>query len=143
MELLLRRLKNTEERVQGELFLGERFFCYTVEDTVRTGPKVKGATAIPPGRYQILLTFSNRFKKVLPLLLKVPQFEGVRMHSGNTEKDTEGCILVGKHLTPFGVRDSRITMNLLMEELERMRSCGEPMWITIENSFAVSPQVLV
>lgn len=68
--------------------------CYTLEDVVRSGPKVPGETAIPAGTYPLLITYSNRFKRLLPLVDNVPGFAGIRMHGGNTSANTEGCLLV-------------------------------------------------
>jgi hypothetical protein len=70
--------------------------CETLEDASTT-TKIKGESCIPVGKYEVQITMSNRFKKMLPLLIDVPNFEGVRFHGGNTEADTEGCILVGMH----------------------------------------------
>lgn len=78
----------------GELTIDGVHQCFTLEDKVRE-KKIFGKTAIPPGRYEVTVSFSNHFQKKLPLLMNVPNFEGVRIHSGNTAKDTEGCILVG------------------------------------------------
>lgn len=69
--------------------------------------KIKGETAIPIGRYQITWTYSPRFKKMLPLLNGVPGYEGIRIHSGNKAKDTEGCILCGKNTEVATVTNSR------------------------------------
>jgi hypothetical protein len=95
MQLQLTRKVFTDESTSGELSVDGAFECFTLEDTVRA-EKIKGETAIPAGTYEIAVTFSNKFKKLLPLLLNVPNFEGVRIHPGNTPDDTEGCILVGQ-----------------------------------------------
>lgn len=95
MELLIKRLHKTSNSTIGELSINGKFECYTLEDVERD-IKVYGKTAIPKGKYDVVMTLSNRFKVVLPLLLKVPNFEGVRIHAGNTAKDTEGCILLGQ-----------------------------------------------
>lgn len=79
--------------------------------------KVKSKTAIPYGKYEVALTYSERFKKLLPLLLNVPGFEGIRIHSGNTESDTEGCILLGTTRTGDRVLNSRIAMSQFMKWL--------------------------
>ena len=72
---------------------------------------------------------SPRFKKVLPLLLDVPHFEGVRIHTGNTEKDTEGCILVGYNKVKGKVINSKIAFDKVMKYLELATINNE---ITIE-----------
>lgn len=117
---LLRRLM-TENVTIGDLYIGEHLFCNTLEDTVRTGEKVYGQTAIPSGRYIVKLTYSNRFKRVMPQLMDVPNFSGIRIHSGNTELDTDGCILVGKQQGSRLI-NSRDTYNDLMDVLEAVKS---------------------
>ncbi len=101
----------------GEFLINNEHFCFTCEDAVRD-IKIYGITAIPAGTYKIIMTWSNRFKKVLPLLVDVPKFTGVRIHSGNTDDDTDGCILVGLTRTAEGVGDSRKAMDRLMPLLD-------------------------
>lgn len=99
LKLLLVREIKTDKQTQGRLFKinekGEReFICYTLEDKERL-VKIKGKTAIPTGKYTVIVSMSARFKKELPLILNVPNFSGVRLHGGNTEEDSEGCPLLG------------------------------------------------
>ncbi|MBS1744343.1 MAG: hypothetical protein JST81_15040 [Bacteroidetes bacterium] len=100
MKLLLERSVFKPDATFDKLYLKGKFFAYTCEDMVRNlhgdcRKKVKNQTAIDPGTYEVILSFSNRFQKYLPLLLNVSCFEGVSIHGGNTASDTEGCLLVG------------------------------------------------
>ena len=128
MRLRLERSEFTENSTIGNLYIDDVFFCYTLEDKVRD-EKIKRETAIPTGMYEIRLTMSNRFKKVLPLLLRVPNFEGVRIHSGNTKDHTEGCILLGMVKDIDFVGMSRVAMNKLMAKLDK----AENITLLIEN----------
>lgn len=78
----------------GEILVDGKHFGYTLEDISRD-EKVYGATAIPSGKYNVIVDYSEHFNKFLPHVLNVPRFAGIRIHGGNTAKDTEGCILVG------------------------------------------------
>ena len=95
MELKLRRFEFGTTYTIGKLYVDDVYFCFTLEDKVREGEKVYGQTAIPYGTYSVIIDHSNRFNRDLPHILNVPGFEGVRIHTGNTSADTEGCILVG------------------------------------------------
>ena len=119
MKLTLKRIALRETYTIGRLYIDGEYFCDTCEDKVRpNGQKVQGETAIPYGTYRIMITKSGRFKKMLPELLDVPYFTGIRIHSGNTAKDSEGCILVGRNTIPGTVTQSRATMTKLMAKLE-------------------------
>lgn len=118
MELTLKRDILADGYTLGLLSVDGKHYCYTVEDKVREGVKIPGKTAVPYGRYKVIVNMSNRFKKLMPLLIDVPGFEGVRIHSGNTAEDTEGCIIVGKVRTEKGVRDSRDVAQQLTELLK-------------------------
>jgi hypothetical protein len=109
MLLVLRRERWTDTFTIGRLFVNNFFECYTLEDRVRPkGIKVKAKTAIPYGVYEVVMDYSPKFKKVMPHLLNVPKFVGIRMHSGNREIDTAGCILVGANLGKDMVLDSKV-----------------------------------
>ena len=114
MKLRLERLERTPEYTIGRLFVDGVFECWTLEDPVREGPKVPGSTAIPEGTFVLLLDFSHRFQKVMPHVLDVPGFAGIRIHAGNTVADTEGCVLVGKELAVPRVQRRRDAFKALM-----------------------------
>ncbi|HJD94705.1 MAG TPA: DUF5675 family protein [Bacteroides togonis] len=136
MELTLTRTEKTKDYTMGHLEIDGEHFCDTLEPTWRDlgpgrpGHKIAGRTAIPDGRYPVAVTWSPKFKKWLPLLLHVPQFEGIRIHAGNTPDDTEGCILVGLRVKPGKVLDSRLWEHRLVRRLAS-RSLGEGVWISV------------
>ena len=119
MEVLIDRAWKKDGYTISRLYVnGELFGCNTLEDADRglsqdmhleeiKKKKAYGQTAIPRGSYECVYTYSNRFKKMLPLLKDVPGFDGIRIHSGNSAKDTEGCILVGLNLKKGMVLNSR------------------------------------
>lgn len=94
MNLTLARFEFTGNSTLGALYQESRYLCYVLEDAVRK-EKVYGRTAIPSGRYQVEITWSDRFDKPLPLLADVPLFTGIRIHPGNTSLHTDGCLLPG------------------------------------------------
>jgi hypothetical protein len=118
MDLKLIRKFPSTNCVIGELYVNGVFECYTLEDIERP-LKIAGLTAIPRGHYEVIIDFSARFKKQMPRLLNVPGFEGVRIHSGNTSADTEGCILVGKTKSKDAIAQSRDAYNALMPKLQK------------------------
>jgi hypothetical protein len=116
----------TDVSTVGELYIGSDLLCYTLEDTCRaSGVKVPGKTAIPAGKYEIVINYSNRFLQYMPLLLNVPNFEGVRIHTGNTEAQTQGCILVGMRKAPNQIFDSRKAFDLLFPEIQKRLNEGK------------------
>lgn len=117
MKILLKRIFKGEDYTIGHIYINGQYFADSLEDTVRD-VKIKGKTAIPAGKYSILMTYSNRFKKIMPLLVDVPGFEGVRIHSGNTPEDTEGCILVGKNTIKGQLTSSRLYTRMLYDLLK-------------------------
>lgn len=136
MELVLQRLDTDRYRTHGRLQVDRDDFCVTLED----GPAAlggEGKGCIPAGRYEVRLTRSPRAAAgglwtpwadhVLPLLVNVPGFEGVRIHAGNRASDTEGCILVGVARTTDAITASRVALIKLRDTLV------EPAWITVKN----------
>lgn len=113
---LVREIFNENSTI-GKLYLDGTFECYTLEDKVRE-EKIPGKTAIPYGSYRIVIDFSNRFKKLMPHLLDVPGFTGVRIHAGNTENDTEGCILLGKETDSKSISSSKDAVNAFLGKLD-------------------------
>ena len=148
MELILERIAKRKAYTIGRLSIKrevndeyrtyeyEDYFCDTLEPTWRDyqngGYKVKGKSAIPEGRYAVVISYSPKFRAWLPILLGVPKFEGIRIHAGNTAEDTEGCILVGKNREVGKVLDSRIWLGRLKQKIVEAKEKGEAVWIIVK-----------
>ena len=136
MKLILtrhaRRADYTIGRLEDE---NGKKLCDTLEPIWRNYDggelKIPKKSAIPEGTYRVVTTYSLRFRKYLPLLVGVPGFEGVRIHAGNTSRDTEGCILVGHNLQVGKVLWSRITLERLMKLIENEKV----IYLTIKNTW--------
>jgi hypothetical protein len=138
MELKLNRIFLGSSATIGELYIDKKYIADTLEDRVRPeGEKVYGKTAIPEGVYKVVLSYSQRFKKILPEILNVPNFTGIRMHCGNSSADSSGCVLIG---TWDGekedwISNSKVAFNKLMSLLQKAADNKEKITITINNSW--------
>ena len=157
MEIILKRIAKKNDYTIGKMYIKDEkmeYFCDTLEPTWRNllgiklskeqesercgrrsgfkARKIQGKTAIPEGRYPLVITKSPRFKAWLPLLMGVPQFSGIRIHAGNTAKDTQGCILVGENKKVGMVVNSRIWLHRFIKKFVEARERDEPIYITIE-----------
>ena len=152
MELILERIAKRKTYTIGHLYIAQETngdnpglgqpltkglqICDTLEPTWRDyangAYKVKGRSAIPEGRYAVVISWSPKMKQWLPILLGVPKFSGIRIHAGNTAQDTEGCILVGKNKLVGQVVDSRIWLHRLKKKITEAKERGEAVWITIK-----------
>ena len=158
MELVLTRIAKRKdytigrlaivERIDDEYLAGEKemYFCDTLEPPVlemkttvskdvviRSPAKAQSLKpfAIPEGRYAVVITWSPKMQKYLPLLLGVPMFSGIRIHAGNTAEDTKGCILLGRNQIVGRVLESRKWVYELKQKIVEAKDRGEPVWITI------------
>lgn len=131
MKLLLERTNIQPEFTEGKLYIDGVPFSDTLEDTYRDlakEKKIDGKTAIPCGIYRVIMTFSQRFQRILPEIVNVPQFTGVRIHSGNTVNDTEACPLVGKKSGMALLENSRAASDKLNDILIKEND----IWIEIK-----------
>lgn len=133
-QLRLVRKWFTEKSTIGKLFIDGHFKCYVLEDPVRD-EKIKHITAIPHGTYEVIISYSNKFKKYLPLLLNVPNYRGIRIHPGNVPEDTSGCLLPGMERdenNPDRIFYSRKAFQDVLEILRTMTP-HEKVYIEITN----------
>ena len=145
MEIKVVRKEFLPDRCLGELFINNKFFCHTLEDTDRglkntmsnkeiDDIKINGSTACPTGRYRVVLSYSIKLKRFLPLLLDVPRGRGVRIHKGSSPNYTSACVLVG-----FGVNKRKHTLTGIKQAEEelikvlKVANLSEPLYITIER----------
>lgn len=145
MKLEIIRKTFTDISTIGELTIDGKHFSYTLEDKERqTQPegavrswspdlKIQGETAIPYGTYEVITNYSTRFKKVMPLLLNVPSFEGVRIHNGSYAGDTEGCPLIGYIKAKDFIGQSRLAFGDFMPLLTAALEDGGRVFLTIKK----------
>lgn len=135
MVLVLDRIWYTEKSTVGALYIDGKYECFILEDSDRLKKnrrKVYGETAIPRGTYEIRLNYSRKFKRILPLLSNVPGFSGIRIHAGNTARDTEGCLLPGVTRGTNSVGQSKRAFKKLYKKLERAKSDNKKIIIKID-----------
>lgn len=149
LELALHRTDRYTKSTLGFMTVAGERECLTLEDRVRLddpatpdvdeGAKIYGETAIPAGRYRITITYSPKFKKMMLLVNNVPGYTGIRIHSGNTDHDTLGCILVGQHkLGDDYIQGGSQALPLLFAKIQKAIGDGKEVWITITNDFEVA-----
>ena len=128
----------------GILSIRGNRICESVEDEDRglkqtdglesiKARKIKGQTAIPVGIYEIKDTYSPKYKKNVPLLLNVPGYEGIRIHPGNTAKDTEGCLVFGRNTEVGKVTNSTYWTRIVVSAIRDALKKGEKVTINIHH----------
>lgn len=141
-ELLLQRRFIKETYTIGKLSVDDVVFCDTLEDKVRDynadgdltdagEQKIPGETAIPYGRYRVIVNYSPKFKRKLPRLREVPSFEGILIHGGVHAGHTSGCILVGENKLKGKLINSKYYVDILTSWIEMWQNDGIDTWITI------------
>lgn len=136
MEIKVERTFLGSDYTVGKMYIDGEYFSDTLEDTVRDltkEKKVYGKTAIPAGRYEVILNYSPKFKKELPRLLNVPHFDGILIHCGVTPEHTEGCILIGENKVKGQVLNGRYYQQVLVDRFAKERQEGKKSYITITN----------
>ncbi|HMO63306.1 MAG TPA: DUF5675 family protein [Ferruginibacter sp.] len=144
MELLLDRQVRSINSTIGKLYVNGEFECFILEDVDRglkssmslseiEERKIFAETAIPEGRYQVVITHSNRYQKPLPLLVNVPGYTGIRIHPGNTKFNTAGCLLPGDGRSVDKVINSTVAFDRLFKKLSSALDAGEKVYITIKT----------
>ena len=145
IEVIRRHFKDTY--TIGRMLLDKTYFCDVLEDKVRDlkdinhdgdfdeegEGKIYGETAVPCGRYEVIVSYSPKFMRRLPLLLDVEGFTYIRIHTGSTAKNTEGCILVGKNTKPGRLENGPYFETLLVQKIDEEAKKGKQSFITIKQ----------
>lgn len=142
MEIVVHRKTRTKTSTISDVLIDGVFYCFGLEDTDRgllksmpieeiRQKKVFAQTAIPAGRYELIINYSNRFKQYMPLLLGVPGFEGVRIHPGNNALHTEGCLLLGQTVSENFVGNSRAAYRSFLPKLRAVEK-AQKIFITFK-----------
>lgn len=146
MEINVHRKWFTKESTTSEVYYSidgdkKTLACYCLEDAVRDGDdgilqveeKIHGATAIPTGRYRVVVSYSTRFKQIMPELLNVPHFSGIRIHVGNTDKNTDGCLLFGRSRDFNFIVESLMAYASFCHVFCEAINRGDEVWINIHG----------
>lgn len=145
MNIVVQRQPTIKQTTFGRLLIDDVFQCYTLEDVIREQPgvpveqwKVKGETAIPAGRYSVVAVLSPRFGPDTLTLEHVPGFQYIRIHAGNDDQDTEGCILVGRQMVyqdddGGNILDSKKALKALKAVVIPALKRGEEVWMEVRN----------
>jgi hypothetical protein len=135
MEVMrLKRTTFTGKSTMGELYLPDgSFACHTLEDVVRDY-KIPKQTAIPEGKYEVIVGWSNRFQRLMPRLLDVPFYKGILIHSGNTPSHSEGCILVGRKAGEDAIFESIPAFDTLFPIIRKLAEKGK-LFIDVQGGF--------
>lgn len=151
MEILIKRIREGKDSTLGALSVNGMPNQFVLEDKDRgldqsmsldeiLQRKVKGRTAIPVGRYKVVVSHSPRFGRMMPILLSVPGYSGIRIHSGNRHDHTDGCLLPGRTYAKvdqdFQVFSSRSATENLYDLINSALKQGEEVWITIQRNYA-------
>ncbi len=131
LELVVQRRPSVDGCTLGRMTIDGLHENFTLEDAVRSGPKVPGQTAIPAGRYAVDITFSQRFQRMLPILRDVPGFTGIRIHAGNRSTETEGCLLVGQSVAHDSIQSSVLALAALQPKIAAALAHDDAVWITL------------
>ena len=142
MRVTLRRIAFKDKYTIGKVYINNKYFCDSIEDKDRglydwqsveyiLEKKIKHETAIPYGMYKLMWSYSPKYKRFMPEVLGVKGFTGIRIHSGNTEEDSSGCILLGFNKKVGMVLDSRKTCKKFDAIIEEYYKKGEPMTIEV------------
>ena len=135
VEALLLRSDFGDDFTLGSLFFAGKFLGFTCEDKDRHlesgGTKIYGETAIPRGYYRLTVSMSKRFGKLMPEILGVPQFSGVRIHGGNFPSQSEGCPLLGAKKLTNGVADCKEVNAKLIKLIQSVEASGDECWLVI------------
>lgn len=138
MNLTLIRFHSSSDDTLGLLYIEKGFAGFVMEDEFRE-IKVMGETRIPAGVYQIAYTWSPKFKKFMLEVLNVPNFSGIRIHPGNTEADTDGCLLPGNvcRFNPNGnsrVEESTLAYTRIFGKVVSALNNAEKVTLTIKDA---------
>lgn len=132
MMLTTARYFYTPKSTVGQMLVDDEHFCWTLEDARQPdGVKIDGETCIPAGVYTVIVDWSNRFQRMMPHILDVPNFDGIRIHSGNSPVDTSGCILVGYARSTDVVWDSKHAFNDLFAKISAALDTSDKVYINV------------